>query len=76
MKLNVCILLLLSYVSAQSYNETVNDLNADYLQDVFLEKVSNIPDIPVLNSCQMQLIYMARNWKKLSIFPSKLDFFL
>lgn len=54
-----------------SLNISVSDLSANYLKDVFLEKASKIPDIPVPNACQRQLLFLSKNWKKLNIFPSE-----
>ncbi|KAL5284195.1 hypothetical protein ACFFRR_006458 [Megaselia abdita] len=56
---------------AQSFslNVSVRDLTPTYLQDVFLERASKINDLPIPGACQMQLLYMYKNFQKLSIFP-------
>lgn len=69
-----CMLVIGSAV-AQSINTSVSDLSANYFQDVFLESASRIPNIPIPNACQIQLMYMSKNWKTRTIFPSKYEFF-
>lgn len=70
MKVILCISIL-SIAVANSFNVSVSDLNEDYLKDIFIERASRISDIRVPNECQMQMLYMSKNWKAFNIFPSK-----
>ena len=83
MKLNYLALLIavLAHVSAKKLN--VTDLSADYVRDVFINnviktlepqdnfKVTLPTKPPILSKCKLQLLYMVKNWKSLSMFPSE-----
>lgn len=70
MKLLVCLLAISGAVAQRLVN--VSDLNADYIQNLFVKRTSRIPDDLIPNACQVQLLYMSKNWRKSNIFPSKL----
>lgn len=54
-----------------SLNESYVELENDYFKDEFLLIASRIPDLPGLSTCDLQLLYISKNWNNLNIFPCK-----
>ncbi|KAL5284197.1 hypothetical protein ACFFRR_006461 [Megaselia abdita] len=58
-----------SLIGVDSFNESAPYFHNDFFKEEFLLSASRIPDIPGLSTCDRQLLYLFKNWKKLNVFP-------